>query len=240
MHHNRLWVYTFCPLFTLPGFRCTEIEPWHKTGEVWRRLRVVIPDYIATHTKEQISQFGRTSWVYGRHHGTGDGYQMQAPLRRVENGASRSSVFRAGARVGIVRTGFLRCDIFLSSRRFTVDVPPEPIDCANTLSVAGVAVSSSRLIMLLGPSVTWGSEKYLQLRFGVTPSESVLSTHPVYRPTAGVSASGIGYSATFFMTSHWLVQLDAAWRWLLNSAQDSPITERGSSPAAAFSVSYRW
>jgi outer membrane scaffolding protein for murein synthesis (MipA/OmpV family) len=100
--------------------------------------------------------------------------------------------------------------------------------------------SSSRLIMLLGPSVTWGSEKYLQLRFGVTPAESELSTHPVYRPTAGVSASGIGYSATFFMTSHWLVQLDAAWRWLLNSAQDSPITERASSPAAAFSVSYRW
>ena len=100
--------------------------------------------------------------------------------------------------------------------------------------------SSPRLIMLLGPSMTWGSEKYLQLRFGVTPSESVLSMHPEFRPTAGVSASGLGYSATFFMTSHWFVELDAAWRWLLNSAQDSPITERTSSPAAAFSVSYRW
>ena len=100
--------------------------------------------------------------------------------------------------------------------------------------------SSPRLIMLVGPSVTWGSQKYLQLRFGVTPSESVLSAHPVFRPTAGVSASGLGYSATFFMTSHWLVELDAAWHWLLNSAQDSPITERVSSPAAAFTVSYRW
>ncbi len=100
--------------------------------------------------------------------------------------------------------------------------------------------SSPRLIMLMGPSVTWGSQKYLQLRFGVTPSESVLSTHPVFSPTAGVSASGLGYSATFFMTSHWMVEFDAAERWLLNSAQDSPITERVSSPVAAFSVSYRW
>jgi outer membrane scaffolding protein for murein synthesis (MipA/OmpV family) len=100
--------------------------------------------------------------------------------------------------------------------------------------------SSPRLIMLLGPSVTWGSQKYLQLRFGVTPSESELSAHPLFRPTAGIDASGLGYSATFFMTSHWLVELDAAWRWLLNSAQDSPITERVSAPAAAFSVFYRW
>jgi outer membrane scaffolding protein for murein synthesis (MipA/OmpV family) len=42
------------------------------------------------------------------------------------------------------------------------------------------------------------------------------------------------------MTSHWLVEVDAAARWLLNSAQDSPITERVFSPAGAFSVSYRW
>ena len=100
--------------------------------------------------------------------------------------------------------------------------------------------SSRRLIMLLGPSMTWGSEKYLQLRFGVTPDESAMSSHPAFRPTAGVSASGIGYSATYFVTSHWMVELDAACRWLLNSAQDSPITERVAAPAAAFSVSYRW
>jgi outer membrane scaffolding protein for murein synthesis (MipA/OmpV family) len=100
--------------------------------------------------------------------------------------------------------------------------------------------SSPRLIMLMGPSVTWGSQQYLQLRFGITPAESLVSAHPVFRPDAGVSAAGLGYSATFFMTSHWLVEFDAAWRRLLNSAEDSPITERASSPAAAFSVSYRW
>ena len=100
--------------------------------------------------------------------------------------------------------------------------------------------SSARLIMLMGPSVTWGSQKYLQLRFGVTPSEAALSAHPAFHPTAGISGAGLGYSATYFVTSHWLVECDAAWRRLLGSAQDSPITERVSSPAAAFAVSYRW
>ena len=100
--------------------------------------------------------------------------------------------------------------------------------------------SSPRLIMLAGPSMTWGSQKYLELRFGVTPSESDLSAHPVFSPTAGVSATGLGYSATYFMTPHWMVEVDAAWRRLLDGAENSPITERVSAAAAAFSVSYRW
>lgn len=100
--------------------------------------------------------------------------------------------------------------------------------------------SSSRLIMLAGPSVTWASQKYLDLRFGVTPSESVASSHPAFRPIAGVTASGLGYSVTYFITPHWLVQLDTAYRWLLRDAEDSPITERSTSLVGAFSVSYKW
>jgi len=100
--------------------------------------------------------------------------------------------------------------------------------------------SSPRLIMLAGPSVTWGSQKYLERRFGVTPAESAVSGHPEFRPTAGVSGAGLGYSATYFVTPHWLVEVDAAWRRLLKSAEDSPITERDSSAAGAFSVSYKW
>jgi outer membrane scaffolding protein for murein synthesis (MipA/OmpV family) len=100
--------------------------------------------------------------------------------------------------------------------------------------------SSKRLIMLAGPSVTWGSYRYLDDRFGVTPAESLASGHPVFQPNAGISGAGFGYSMTYFFTSHWLVDLDAAWRRLLGSAQDSPITERESARAAAFSVSYRW
>lgn len=100
--------------------------------------------------------------------------------------------------------------------------------------------SSARLVMLAGPSMTWGSQKYLERRFGVTPSESLESSHPSFRPTAGVSASGLGYSVTCFLSAHWLFEVDAAWRRLLNGAQASPTTERVSSAAGAFSASYRW
>jgi hypothetical protein len=54
-----LWTYFNSPfLYTLPGFKTKEIEPWHENGEIWRRLNVIFPDAVATHTKEQITYFG--------------------------------------------------------------------------------------------------------------------------------------------------------------------------------------
>jgi hypothetical protein len=54
-----LWTYLTSPfLYTYPGFESEEIEPWHENDEVWRRLRVSFPDYIASHCKTQITHFG--------------------------------------------------------------------------------------------------------------------------------------------------------------------------------------
>ena len=54
-----LWTYLTQPfLYTYPGFVTEEIEPWAENGETWRRLKVVFPDNIASHTREQITYFG--------------------------------------------------------------------------------------------------------------------------------------------------------------------------------------
>lgn len=49
------WTYMTAPFnFTLPGYETRELEPWHEGEEIWRRLEVTFPDYIATHNKVQI------------------------------------------------------------------------------------------------------------------------------------------------------------------------------------------
>jgi len=49
-----IWNYLTAPfIFALPGFETEEIEPWQDNGEKRRRLRVVIPERIATHCPEQ-------------------------------------------------------------------------------------------------------------------------------------------------------------------------------------------
>jgi hypothetical protein len=55
-----LWTYLTTPfLYTYPGFAVEEAEPWLENGEELRRLNVTFPENIASHTREQVSFFGR-------------------------------------------------------------------------------------------------------------------------------------------------------------------------------------
>jgi hypothetical protein len=46
-------------LFTWPGVEAHEIEPWHESGQTWRRLHVSFPPAVATHNPEQVFYFDR-------------------------------------------------------------------------------------------------------------------------------------------------------------------------------------
>jgi hypothetical protein len=55
-----MWTYLTQPfLYCYPGGEVEEIEPWEEDGELLRRLKVRFPDTITTHTREQISYFGK-------------------------------------------------------------------------------------------------------------------------------------------------------------------------------------
>ncbi len=54
-----LWTYLNTPfLYTQTGFTTEEIASIFVDGEQWRRLKVTFPDYIKSHSREQISCFG--------------------------------------------------------------------------------------------------------------------------------------------------------------------------------------
>jgi len=54
-----LWTYLTTPfLYAYEGFKTEEIAPIQVEKETWRRLKVSFPDYIKSHTREQISCFG--------------------------------------------------------------------------------------------------------------------------------------------------------------------------------------
>jgi hypothetical protein len=54
-----LWTYLTTPfLYTYEGFVTEELSPVEVDGETWRRLKVVFPDHVKSHTREQISCFG--------------------------------------------------------------------------------------------------------------------------------------------------------------------------------------
>ena len=100
--------------------------------------------------------------------------------------------------------------------------------------------SSKQFVMFAGPSVTLATHHFLQSEFGVTPSESLASGHPVFDPHAGLEAAGFGFSSTKFFGEHWLANLDGAYSKLLGSAGASPVTERSALHVITLSVDYRW
>ena len=100
--------------------------------------------------------------------------------------------------------------------------------------------SSKKFVMFAGPSITLATHRYLQSEFGVTPPQSLASGHPVFDPHAGMVGVGVGFSATRFITDHWLVNMDAAISRLKGSPDVSPLTERSTQRELAVSVSYQW
>ena len=100
--------------------------------------------------------------------------------------------------------------------------------------------SSRKFVMFAGPSVTLATHRYLQSEFGVTPAQSLASGHPVFDAHAGIESIGVGFSATRFLTDHWLLNIDAAITKFKGSPDVSPVTETSTQREIAFSINYQW
>ena len=100
--------------------------------------------------------------------------------------------------------------------------------------------SSKKLFMFAGPSITIADRRYEQRVFGVTPTQALASGYPEYTAHGGPNVAGFGFSATRFITEHWLINTDLAINRLLGSSSDSPITQRNVQGVVALSMEYSW
>jgi outer membrane scaffolding protein for murein synthesis (MipA/OmpV family) len=100
--------------------------------------------------------------------------------------------------------------------------------------------SSRRFVMFAGPAYSFADRKHLQTQFGVTPLQAQQSGQRVFLSHAGSESEGVGFSATLFLTPHWLLNLDAAVDRLLGSARGSPITQRRTQRALDLASAFQW
>jgi hypothetical protein len=62
-----IWLYLTEPVvFTFPGVRTRELEPWQEDGESWRRLQVSFPPAIASHSAVQTYYFDSVTGLQRR------------------------------------------------------------------------------------------------------------------------------------------------------------------------------
>src|ERR1700693_3857156 len=98
---------------------------------------------------------------------------------------------------------------------------------------------SSHLAMFFGPSITVANKRYLQDMYGVTNQESASSRHVAYSiKHSGIDAAGQRFEATWILSRHCLVNVDAAINYLGHLPSDSPLVERASGHVVALSFDY--
>jgi len=100
--------------------------------------------------------------------------------------------------------------------------------------------SSKTFVMFAGPTITFSNGQYMRKVFGVSAAQAAASGYPVYDAHGGSTAFGVGFSASRFMTPHWLINMDIAWNRLSGSATDSPITQSTVQGVVVLSTAYRW
>jgi outer membrane scaffolding protein for murein synthesis (MipA/OmpV family) len=100
--------------------------------------------------------------------------------------------------------------------------------------------SSQKLVMFAGPSFSFASHLYQQTTFGVSSAQAAASGYPVYEAHAGSNSMGLGFSASRFLTKHWIINTDMAIDRLIGSASESPFIVHKSQAAIALSFEYSW
>ena len=126
----------------------------------------------------------------------------------------------------------------VSARQFAGGSQGAVLDAAVYMPLPG---SSKNFVMFAGPSITMATKHYLQTVFGVTQQQSLASGHPAYYITSDATSSvGVGFSATRFISVHWLVNIDAALSQIRGTAAESPLIERQTQRELALSVAYHW
>lgn len=100
--------------------------------------------------------------------------------------------------------------------------------------------SSKTLFMLAGPSITFSDHQYTQKVFGVSNTQAVASGYRGYNAHGGLTAAGLGFSATHFVTRGWLINAGVAVNRLLGSASDSPTTQSSFQGSVELTAAYSW
>ena len=71
-------------------------------------------------------------------------------------------------------------------------------------------------------------------------TQAAASGYRGYNAHGGLTAAGLGFSATHFITHGWLINADVAVNRLLGSASDSPITQSSFQGIVELTTAYQW
>lgn len=100
--------------------------------------------------------------------------------------------------------------------------------------------SSEKFYWFAGPSVTFADAKHMNSWFGVKVNQATRSGYRRYNASAGLKSAGFGVTMVRFVDKHWFVSADGAFRRMLGSAANSPLTRTKIDGVCDVSINYQF
>jgi outer membrane scaffolding protein for murein synthesis (MipA/OmpV family) len=88
-------------------------------------------------------------------------------------------------------------------------------------------VGNEKVIVFVGPGLSFADQRYMQSYFGITPIQSAASTahFPAYQVSGGFKTASFGLVGIYNLTDSWYLNGDLGVERLLGSAANSPIVQ---------------
>jgi outer membrane scaffolding protein for murein synthesis (MipA/OmpV family) len=234
----------------LPRFRtivglAAEVQPVYQGSHAYRALggpviNVHYRDIAYISTGEGIGY----NFLRGDHYQVGIGMTYDLGRKQKDDLANLRGMGDIGAApvakmyASLVLSKRFPIILRVAARQFIGGAGGAVGDAAVYLPLPG---SSKTFFMFAGPSITLATRDYLQNVYGVTPQQSLASGHEQYAITrAATCAAGVGFSASKFITQHWILNADAAISQIRGTASRSPLVERRTQRSLALSIDYQW
>lgn len=100
--------------------------------------------------------------------------------------------------------------------------------------------SSEKFFWFLGPTLTVANTRYMTTYYGVNHNQAQSTHYKYYKAHGGLESAGLGLSAGYFITSHFILNVSAAYSRLLSSAANSPITQTDNQAIVALAILYKF
>ncbi|WP_088280306.1 MipA/OmpV family protein [Ideonella sp. A 288] len=99
---------------------------------------------------------------------------------------------------------------------------------------------SPTLQSTVGVGTTWANRRYQQSYFGITPSQSLSSGHPVYEPGAGLRDVAVNAGLRAELSPRWIGLASVGANVLQGPAVDSPLTRRRTNWGVSGGLAWRF
>lgn len=82
---------------------------------------------------------------------------------------------------------------------------------------------TERVMLSIGPSLTWASNNYMQTMFGISDLQAARSGRQPYRAKSGLRDAGLTALGAYKLTENWMITGMVRYHRLLGDAADSPL-----------------